>query len=236
MAPEKTDPKAVVIDWIDHILEQKRWNGTDLARHSDLAPSTILRLLNNKNHRFVPSLKTLQKIASGSGYPIPRKVTDALGAPRIEADPEGEARERRPGRSVRDTLDSMTPPARSGIKVRTVSSLPASLMPIAREQEVVIDRPHSLEGDETAFAFYMPDNLEPCFKAGTKMFATRRRDPAEGDIVLVTTKSGQSRVRYLVDMDETGLTLTKGQSSKADEKLAFDDLSEIAIVAVIELF
>ena len=75
-APNAT--RAAVIDWIEHILKRKNWTGTDLARKSELAPSTILRLMNDPHHNFVPSLKTLRKIAEGSGYAIPSEIVSAL--------------------------------------------------------------------------------------------------------------------------------------------------------------
>jgi transcriptional regulator with XRE-family HTH domain len=251
---DKQDPKDVVIEWIDHILDRKKWNGTDLARKSGVAPSTILRLLNDPQHRFLPSLKTLQKIADGSGYAIPRKVTDALGAPSTEdlpdtGDHELTAKEKSRGpelKPIRDALAGAVAaspgtvgprPKAATIRVKSVSSLPASLMPIAREQEIVVDCPVPLLGDDTAFAFYMPDNaLEPWIRAGTKMYATRRRDPAAGDWVLVTDEKGRSRVRLLLDIDEEGLSLTRTHPVKEDEKIKFDDLKEWAIVVIVERF
>src|ERR1700722_18386662 len=72
-------PKQIVIEWIDHILDRKGWNGTELARKSELAPSTLLRLLNDPEHPFLPSQRTLTKIAEGSGIPITKKVLEAIG-------------------------------------------------------------------------------------------------------------------------------------------------------------
>lgn len=230
MVAEQAQARAVVIEWIDHILERKRWTGTDLARKANLAPSTVLRMLNDPNHRFTPSLKTLQKISDGSGYPIPRKVTEALGAPDMEA---GE-------QSVDDNAGSKSGnpgPSRqrqSQIKTRYVSSLPKSMHP-SLKSEVSLPCPASLEGDDTAFAFYLPGTeLEPWLRAGTLMFATQKRDPYAGDIVLITDKNGKSKVRLLLDITEQGLSLSKEHPTKKAEIVKFDDLSDVAIVAVIE--
>jgi transcriptional regulator with XRE-family HTH domain len=220
-------PKEIVIEWIDHILDRKKWTGTDLARHSELAPSTILRLLNNPKHTFVPTVSTLRKIADGSGYPIPKKVMAALGA-------EGEATsssDMEPD-SVRRISARM--PRQATVELRHVSSLPAALQSAANPQrEGYVPAPPQLEGDETAFAFHMPDNsFGMWFKTGGLMYATKRRDPLPGDMVMITDKNGKTRVRLLMDITENGLKLTKSMPEKEDEVLAFDEISEIAIVIV----
>jgi transcriptional regulator with XRE-family HTH domain len=224
---KKQTPKEIVIEWIDHILDRKKWTGTDLARHAELAPSTILRLLNNPKHPFIPTVSTLRKIADGSGYPIPKKVMAALGA-------EGEmasSAEMEPDNVRR--LHVRT--ARSAtVELRHVSSLPAALQSAANPQrEGYVPAPPQLEGDETAFAFHMPDNsFGMWFKTGGLMYATKRRDPLPGDMVMVTDKNGKTRVRLLMDITENGLKLTKSMPEKEDEILTFDQVAEIAIVIV----
>jgi transcriptional regulator with XRE-family HTH domain len=227
MEMKKAPPaKAIVIEWIDHILERKKWNGTDLARKSGLAPSTILRLLNNPEHPFVPTVSTLQKIAEGSGYPIPKKVMNALGAHDTEAGTDaGEA----------DTGRTQRQPARvASVELRHVSSLPAALQSAASAgRESYVPAPPQLDGDETAFAFHMPDNtFDPWFKSGSLMFATKRRDPVAGDVVLLTDKNGKSRVRLLLDITEAGLKLSKTLPAVEDEVVNFDDIQDIAVITV----
>lgn len=227
MVAEQAEARKVVIEWIDHILDRKRWTGTDLARKANLAPSTVLRMLNDPHHRFTPSLKTLQKISDGSGYPIPKKVTDALGAPAVE-----------PGESAHEEVVSSrhnSPRQRSTqLKVRYVSSLPKSMHPSIKN-EVSVPCPYSLEGDETAFAFYMPGtDLEPWWRAGTLMYATQRRDPYANDMILVTDKNGKSKVRLLLELNEQGLVTTKEHPTKKTELIKFDDIEDVAIIAVVE--
>lgn len=220
------DARAIVIDWINHILTQKKWLGTDLARHAELAPSTVLRLLNDDKHRFIPSLKTLLKISSGSGYPIPNSITEALGAARVETQEDLQPRRRSTGAGQETRSRHM-------IDVRHVSALPAALHS-ANRAEITLPATIQLEGDETAFAFYMPDStLDPWLKAGTLLYATKRRDPVPGDIVLVTDKTGRSRVRLLLQIDEQGIGLSESMPPKPDDAIGFDDLEDIAIVAVI---
>src|SRR5262249_5774202 len=145
-------PKQVVIEWIDHILDRKRWNGTELARKSGLAPSTLLRLINDPDHPFVPSMKTLQKVADGSGIPITKKVLEAIGADSEEAadlSSEGAAR-RSSGRSTQRAAT---------VEFKHVSALPASLQAAAgARRDGQVPAPPQLDGDNTAFAFNMPDD------------------------------------------------------------------------------
>jgi transcriptional regulator with XRE-family HTH domain len=222
-AMKKASPaKKVVIEWIDHILERKKWNGTDLARQSELAPSTILRLINNPEHPFVPTVATLQKIANGSGYPIPKKVMEALGAGENEAEDDVDT-----GRRTRQ-------PRVTSVELRHVSSLPAALQSAAsNRRESYIAAPPQLDGDATAFAFHMPDNtFDPWFKSGSLMFASKARDPVAGDTVLLTDKNGKARVRILMDITEAGLKLSKSLPAVEDEVVKFDDVQDIAVVVI----
>jgi transcriptional regulator with XRE-family HTH domain len=221
-------PKEIVIEWIEHILDRKKWTGTDLARKSNIAPSTILRLMNDPEHQFVPTLKTLQKIADGSGYPIPRKVMSVLGANKIEPSDTAEDEPETPRRSTRSTVRVST------VELHHVSSLPAALQAAANpKREAYVPAPPQLEGDETAFAFYMPDDtFEPWMKSGTMCYATKRRDPVSGDTVMITDKNGKTKIRSLMGIDESGLRLSKSHPVKEDEVMPFDDIAEIAIVVV----
>jgi hypothetical protein len=113
-----------------------------------------------------------------------------------------------------------------------VSSLPASLQAAAHsKRDGYVGAPPQLEGDETAFAFYMPDDsYEPWFKSGSLLFGSKRRDPVAGDTVMITDKHDRTRVRSLLGIDESGLRLSKSHPVKEDEVLAFDEIKEIAII------
>ncbi|WFU52210.1 hypothetical protein QA639_21115 [Bradyrhizobium pachyrhizi] len=220
-------PKKAVIEWIDHILDRKKWDGTRLAREAKLAPSTILRLLNDPEHPFVPTLKTLQKIADASGYPIPRKVTEALGAPKMEAPESGEDE---PPNGVERRSQRLRI---FQVELRHVSSLPASLQAATsgRREGTYVPAPPQLEDDETAFAFYMPDDsFEPWLKSGSLMFATKRRDPVRNDVIVVTDANGRTKVRLLLGIDESGLRMLKQFGSEEEERVGFDDIKDIAIL------
>jgi transcriptional regulator with XRE-family HTH domain len=225
-SPNTEGAKQVVIEWINNILGRKGWHATELARRADLAPSTLLRLLNNPHHRFLPSLRTLQKIAEAAGIPISPKVMEALGS-QTEGNPV-EVTENIPQRTIRK------PPRGWDIELRHVSALPASLQAAAAgRRETFVTAPPQLEGDETAFGFRMPDDsLGQWLPAGALMFATKWRDPIAGDLVMVTGKDDRTRVRLMVGIDEAGLKLAKIPPSM-EEVIAFDDIAEIAIVSII---
>jgi transcriptional regulator with XRE-family HTH domain len=206
-----------VISWIGRILEKNKWTGTDLARQAGIAPSTVLRLLNDPTHEFVPSMRTLSRIAGTSGGGIPRDVIEAVGA--FGNRDSGQSRTNNPG-SI----------AARVIEVRRFSSLPASLRGEhlrARKARV----PDQLRSDPTLFAFEMfNEDLDPVIRLGTLLFASKHRDPIKGDIVLVSTKGGRSRVRVLFDVDEGGLTLSRSLPMRGEEQIAFDEIEDLAIV------
>jgi transcriptional regulator with XRE-family HTH domain len=202
-------------------MEKRRWTASELARNAGLTPSTVLRLLNDPAHRFVPSLKTLQKISVASDHPIPRKVLDAIGAARSDTSQQ---------RGFADQDAGRLREAGKTVRLRPLSSLPIGLQ--SERGEVLVSCPPQLDGDETAFACYMPDAaLEPWVKSGSLLFGTNRRDPIKDDLVLLTDAEGRSKVRLLVDIDGRAMTVKAG--SGALEAVRLGDLKEVAVIAVI---
>ncbi len=219
VADKMKTAKEMVIEWIDTILDKKRWNGTELARKAEISPSTILRLMNDPNHEFVPTIRTLVKISEAANMPIPKKVMDAI--------------------NVRDVNGGDSEPSRtrsrqsaSNVEVRYLSSLPQSLQSQNAPKAIQhVQLPVQLEGDNTAFAFYMFDNsLDPFIKSGALLFASKRRDQASGDMLMITDKSGRSSIRFLMGIDENGLKVSKSLPVKEDETIGFDDIAELAII------
>jgi transcriptional regulator with XRE-family HTH domain len=211
-----------VIAWIDRILRKQNWTGTELARQAGIAPSTILRLLNDPAHSFVPSMKTLGRLAAASGAPIPRDVLDTIGT-----------------KGALLTDRRMGPPGTDGerggrtIKLKHLSALPVSLRSAAHQTERV-RVPVQLRTDPTLVAFRMfNDDLAPLIKSGTLLFATRRRDPVKGDIVLFSSKAGPSKVRFLFDMDESGLKFSRSLPMTPEEQVPFDEIGELAIMVAM---
>jgi len=218
------------IEWVDHILTQKKMTATDLAHASNLAPSTLLRILNSKTHPFNISFMTIRKIAEGSGYPIPKVLMDAHD---VKAEGGGDQSPKpRPAiikasSNVKNQAPSSDTPM---IPVRYVSSLPSSLVPTVREEAQEVCPPNMI-GDETAFAFRMPDNaLEPAIRGGSLMYATKRRDPVSGDILLVIDEAGRARVRMVTDVDSAGIHVERIYPERKAETITFDDVKEFGVV------
>ena len=228
MTDSAPSTKKAVLEWIDYILERKNWTGTDLARQSNLAPSTILRLMNDPNHKFVPTLSTLQKIAEGSGYSIPANIVDALGTGVVERQPGAERAPRsfhRVAEMAREQLDR--------IPITYISALPASLQ--SREhQEELVPRLPQLADDKTAVAFCAPDgSLDPAVPAGSLLYGTKRRDPKSGDIIVLVKKDGRALVRFLLEMSSDGLTMSKAMPMQKEQVINFDDIESIAAVVAV---
>jgi hypothetical protein len=224
--------RAAFIDWVQHILDQKQWNPTDLANHSELAPSTLLRIMNSKTHPFNISFMTIRKVADGSGYPIPRALMEAAGVSE-HALPKDElpVKPRADGKPVARQAPAGHVEAQQvrSIPMRHVSSLPRTLAPHVPDGQEMC--PPQMDGDETAFAFLMPDDsLVPAVKSGMKLFATKRRDPASGDIVLLVDKDGRSRVRFVESVDEDGFHLERLNPERKGEVLAFGDIEDFGVV------
>lgn len=63
--------------WIRDICEKKNYKPTNLARESKVSASTVLRLLNDETYEFTPSMTTLQKISSATGYALPESLINS---------------------------------------------------------------------------------------------------------------------------------------------------------------
>lgn len=216
------------IDWVDHILERKKWTATDLANASGLAPSTVLRILNSKTHQFNISFMTIRKISEGSGYPIPKSLMEAHDVRMVgdvpEAAPKPRPNQPRAAATTRPLAEMSNTPS---VPVRYVSSLPSALVQRVH-QELREPCPPQMAGDDTAFAFRMPDDsLAPLVRGGMMMFATKRRDPASGDILLVIDADGRAKVRLVESVDETGIHTRIDERS---ETIAFDAIKDFGVV------
>ncbi|WP_157158402.1 helix-turn-helix domain-containing protein [Bradyrhizobium genomosp. III] len=195
-------------------MQKRDWTATDLARRSGLAPSTLLRALNDPAHSFTFTRKTLQKISSGAEEPIPPELREGSAATAAGA-----------------TLTQL--PRMLG--VRNVSALPTKAQSSIRPGKTeIVEAPFRLRDDETAFAFRNPDeSLGAWFKPRCLMFATKARDPAGGDLIMLTGKDGRTRVRLLLGIDESGMRLSKSMPLREDELVEFDDLGEVAIIVEV---
>lgn len=214
------------IEWMKDVLEAKDWTPTQWARSANLAPSTVLRYLNDEFHkeRFQPSLKTLQKLSEAANVDVPIGVLNAMGLPNVNRSA--------PIRHLPGSHDQV-PAARPVMHLKQVSSLPSDVFP-PQTGTSLVSRPAHLDNDRTAFAFHLPGkDLEPWFKRGSLCYATKLVDPSEDDIVLITDKQGRSKVRLVVDVDSKGYHLSKTMPPSVDEVIPFDEVKEIAVVTGI---
>ncbi|KOX53850.1 hypothetical protein ADL19_14850 [Streptomyces purpurogeneiscleroticus] len=222
--------RGAFVEWVQHILDQKGWNPTDLANKSDLAPSTLLRIMNSKTHPFNISFMTIRKVADGSGYPVPRSLMEASGVSENALPREELAvKPRNSTASAKGAPEPSNGPVVHMIPLRHISALPRSLAPKVPDGHEPC--PPQMSGDETAFAFLMPDDsLSPAVRSSMRLFATKRRDPAQGDIVLLVDKEGRARVRFVEAVDEDGFHLERLHPEKKGEVLAFSDVEDFGVV------
>lgn len=216
--------REAVIEWIRLLMRKRDWSGTDLARNAGISPSTILRALNQPDYEYVFSQRTLEKIARGAGEPLPAHLRDY--ATDVDA-PSG-------SHPTKWGWQSSSHPYRL-IEVRSVSALPVSSHSRVKVSKAeVVPAPVQLEDDETAFAFRNPDEaLGLWFRPRALMFATQARDPSGGDLVMLTGKDGRTRVRLLLGIDESGLSLSRSMPAKEDEKVDFDEIGDIAVIVEV---
>lgn len=205
-----------VIVWVQTILDRKDWTKTDLARKSELSPTTLTRLMNSNDYTFTPTLTTLKKISDGSGFPIPKDLiaevnplaTDMLSRVDRRNEPE------------------MMP-------AKQVSVVPAALQSHNRP-DVVVHRPSNFADDTTLRAVFMPDNaLDPWVTAGSLLYVTQSRDPRANDIVVVTLKDGRTFVRLMTEMNEEGLVCITASHDKQPVTFKFEDIAEIGIADAV---
>lgn len=215
--------KEAVIEWIRLLMRKRDWSGTDLARNAGIAPSTILRALNQSDYEYVFSQRTLEKIARGAGEPLPVHLRDHA----TEIDPTSKGH-------PRWGWQSSSHPYRL-IEVRSVSALPVSSRSrVKAPKGDTVPAPFHLEDDVTAFAFRNPDEaLGPWFRPRALMFATKARDPSGGDLVMLTGKDGRTRVRLLLGISENGLSLSRSMPAQEDEMVSFDEIGDMAVIVEV---
>jgi SOS-response transcriptional repressor LexA len=221
--------RTAFVEWVQHILDQKNWTPTDLANHSDLAPSTLLRIMNSKTHPFNISFMTIRKVADGSGYPIPRSLMEASGVSEHSLPREELAVKPRTGGKQVELVSNHQAPQRS-LTIRHVSMMPTSLVgnvPSVGEEPC----PPQLMGDNTAFAVRMPnDSLSPIVKKNMMLFCTKTSDPEAGDILVVWDKEGAARVRLVESVDEDGIHLEQLNPERKNDVIAFNDIGDFGVV------
>ncbi|BCM87835.1 hypothetical protein [Methylobacterium indicum] len=227
--------KDAVVSWLQDILDRTEWSATHLSNKANVSPSTTLRILKKKND-FVPSFKTLAKLSAAANARIPRDILDAFEMSNVE---EGD--EKMPVRqSVLRALESLEDEeigAQLTIPLKPVSAFPRG-MAMAKTTRLGRERvrcPPVLEDDRTAFAFQMPDDsLSPWIIRGALLYATEEGEPKVGDLILLTSADGRSKVRMVSEVDETGLVLSRPTPFGDEEHVSHEDAHYMAIIKVID--
>jgi transcriptional regulator with XRE-family HTH domain len=211
-----------VQDWILGIMDSRGWTGTELARKSDLSPSTVLRILKD-DYGFFPTLSTLRKISRGGRAPLPEEFL-------LEAGTQAREYASRPQQGG-TTKGASGAREKRLLRVRQVTASKARF----REEAAVVTTacPRELELDGTAFALHMPDDgMEPFVKPGALMYASKARDPIKHDYVWILLKDGKSMVRLLRETTEDAFLVssTKYRDGQAPANVPFVDVREWAVI------
>jgi DNA-binding Xre family transcriptional regulator len=220
-SPIKREQHVEIRKFIEQIMTEKRWNATDLARNAGIAPSTILRFLKDETSSHTLSFSTLKYISEGSGYAIPQKVMESSGITRVEA-VSSEPRQLASG--------DLTPTL---IRVQHVSALPEGIQPMIKEA-IRISRPAELNGDNSAFAFSMPDDsLAPLIPARSMMFATKSVGIMAGEIAIIIDREGRAKVGLVDEVRASGVSIVDKDAKGGVVSFRHDQIKDYGIVRVI---
>lgn len=119
------------------------------------------------------------------------------------------------------------------IPMRHVSRLPGALR--SQTGASTTECPHWLEGDDTAYAVEASDgSFEPLLPAGTILYATKRRTPHRGDLIIIDTADDQMLVRFVVQVKENAFeTLLPDVVHKSikREVVCFNTIKDLAVIA-----
>lgn len=194
-ADRQVASRAQVRKWINEILDKENWTATDLARKSDVAVSTVTRFMGSEGHNL--SFDTLKKLVEGSGHDLPAEILRSYGA-----------------RVAPPTPRQTVPETTGTVKLIAISTLPSSMQPMISDTRRV-PRPSELVNDNTAFAVLMPDRaLGQLVPERSVLFCTRMREPARGDLVVITDVEGVSRVRLVKDSQPDAIVLAERGSEE----------------------
>jgi transcriptional regulator with XRE-family HTH domain len=81
------DFEAASLAYIRYVMAQGGLSAARLARMAGVSPSTLTRALNDPNHKFTLSMKTIEKIATFSKI-NPAPFLQAKDAPQIDQQPK----------------------------------------------------------------------------------------------------------------------------------------------------
>jgi len=121
------------------------------------------------------------------------------------------------------------------VPIRNLSRLPNNL---SAQTEATTRCPFPLIDDETAFAFYIPEEYVGLHKDALA-FASQRRDPIPNDLVLFELKDGERRFRCVYEVKSDGYVTIRPlkfplKSAKIEkETIKFHEIDQMSVVMLV---
>ncbi|MGY0779843.1 S24 family peptidase [Azospirillum argentinense] len=197
-------------------------NPTTLARKADLAPSTLVRFMNQPERvKHQLSAKTLAAIAKVSGLPVPQAAL-VNDAPAIEA-------------LVREAEHAPSAPPR--FVGRGNGHQNSDMIPIrggargGNEQEMFLNdvigytaRPSSLKDVKDAYSMYMVgDSMSPRYEPGWLLYVHPHKPPKPGRAVVVEKTNDAVMVKVLRSWKHGKIELISINTQEYPEPIIIDE-------------
>lgn len=196
----ESDYDKAVLAYVRRILREKDISATQLAKRIGVSNTTLTRPLNNPDHTFSLSSKTLRKLYEYSGIEPPMVI--------------GHTRPiREANSSSRSASDDRLPLDLPVLGLET--ALRGRVMVNARAPVAYVERPWFLLGRPDAYSVYMPDKtMEPAFGVGHLIYIDPSRPPSVGDDVAVRLEDDEFLIRRLSKNTDDKIVLEQHSPSK----------------------
>jgi transcriptional regulator with XRE-family HTH domain len=181
-------------DYIQAVLDARRWTATDLARKIGVSPTTITRFVNSDDISHVMKLENLVRISEASGLPLPQGLSAAygIGSPLVQDLDEIVEPSNVRGAPLSPNLrrDSL-PKLKDDIPVYgTVQGGADGAFEMNTGEAIDwVRRPLALEGRAGLYSVYVEgDSMSPRFYAGERILVNSKKPPAIGNDVIIQIK------------------------------------------------
>jgi SOS-response transcriptional repressor LexA len=220
-----SDYKAAGLAYVRGVIDQMGLNGAQLAKLAQVRASTINRPLNNPEHKYGFSTRTLVSVAHATGIPLP---------PELGGSPAN-------GSHVRDPRAYAKTPTRFPIVGGHAPAIDLPLMGhydaganimVYTEDEAspYIERPAFLLADTRAYASLIADDLmSPVYESGHTVYLSPSRPITQGDDVLIIFRDKTGFVRRFLRR-EHGAAVFCQFSPKEELTFPSDDIEEMHLV------